>query len=221
MRLTAQDLAVRRSGRRIFSGVSFALEAGEALMVTGRNGAGKSTLLAVLAGRLKPEAGTLTAHDVGEATLPECLHVVGHRDGLKSPLTAEENLAFARDLLGAPTASPRAALEELGLGHALKLPVAFLSAGQRRRVALARLLVCRRPLWLLDEPTAALDVASQGVLAGMMARHRATGGLVIAATHQALGLDGARELRIEPTAPEAPVSRDASSQDAVVGDVWW
>ena len=221
MRLTAQDLAVRRSGRRIFSGVSFALEAGEALMVTGRNGAGKSTLLAVLAGRLKPEAGTLTAHDVGEATLPECLHVVGHRDGLKSPLTAEENLAFARDLLGAPTASPRAALEELGLGHALKLPVAFLSAGQRRRVALARLLVCRRPLWLLDEPTAALDVASQGVLAGMMARHRATGGLVIAATHQALGLDGARELRIEPTAPEAPVSRDASSQEAVVGDVWW
>jgi heme exporter protein A len=221
VRLTAQDLAVRRSGRRIFSGVSFALEAGEALMVTGRNGAGKSTLLAVLAGRLKPEAGTLTAHDVGEATLPECLHVVGHRDGLKSPLTAEENLAFARDLLGAPTASPRAALEELGLGHALKLPVAFLSAGQRRRVALARLLVCRRPLWLLDEPTAALDVASQGVLAGMMARHRATGGLVIAATHQALGLDGARELRIEPTAPEAPVSRDASSQDAVVGDVWW
>ena len=221
MRLTAQDLAVRRSGRRIFSGVSFALEAGEALMVTGRNGAGKSTLLAVLAGRLKPEAGTLTAHDVGEATLPECLHVVGHRDGLKSPLTAEENLAFARDLLGAPTASPRAALEELSLSHALKLPVAFLSAGQRRRVALARLLVCRRPLWLLDEPTAALDVASQGVLAGMMARHRATGGLVIAATHQALGLDGARELRIEPTAPEAPVSRDASSQDAVVGDVWW
>jgi len=221
VRLTAQDLAVRRSGRRIFSGVSFALEAGEALMVTGRNGAGKSTLLAVLAGRLKPEAGTLTAHDVGEATLPECLHVVGHRDGLKSPLTAEENLAFARDLLGAPTASPRAALEELGLGHALKLPVAFLSAGQRRRVALARLLVCRRPLWLLDEPTAALDVASQGVLAGMMARHRATGGLVIAATHQALGLDGARELRIEPTAPEAPVSRDASSQEAVVGDVWW
>ena len=166
MRLTAQDLAVRRSGRRIFSGLSFALGPGEALMVTGRNGAGKSTLLAVLAGRLKPEAGTVTASEVGEATLSECLHVVGHRDGLKSPLTAEENLAFARDLLGAPTASPRAALEELGLGHALRLPVAYLSAGQRRRVALARLLVCRRPLWLLDEPTAALDAASQEVLAG-------------------------------------------------------
>jgi heme exporter protein A len=218
VRLTAQDLAVRRSGRRIFSDLSFALGPGEALMVTGRNGAGKSTLLAVLAGRLKPEAGTVTVSEVGEATLSECLHVVGHRDGLKSPLTAEENLAFARDLLGAPTASPRAALEELGLGHALRLPVAYLSAGQRRRVALARLLVCRRPLWLLDEPTAALDAASQEVLAGMMARHRATGGLVIAATHQALGLADAQELRIEAPAPvAAAVARTAVAAD----EVWW
>lgn len=216
MRLTAQNLAVRRSGRRIFSDLSFALGPGEALMVTGRNGAGKSTLLTVLAGRLKPESGTLDVADVGEASLAECLHVVGHRDGLKTPLTAEENLAFARDLLGAPTASPRAALEELGLGHALKLPVAYLSAGQRRRVALARLLVCRRPLWLLDEPTAALDVASQGILAGMMARHRAQGGLVIAATHQALGLEDARELRIE--ASPSPV---ASPRAAPVAEVWW
>lgn len=217
MRLTAQDLAVRRSGRRIFSDLSFTLRQGEALMVTGRNGAGKSTLLAVLAGRLKPEAGTVAVSEVGEATLSECLHVVGHRDGLKSPLTAEENLAFARDLLGAPTASPRAALEELGLGHALRLPVTYLSAGQRRRVALARLLVCRRPLWLLDEPTAALDTASQAVLAGMMARHRAGGGLVIAATHQALGLEGARELRIEAAKPPAPVP----SERAPAEEVWW
>lgn len=216
MRLTAQDLAVRRSGRRIFANLSFALGPGEALMVTGRNGAGKSTLLAVLAGRLKPEAGTVTASEVGEATLSECLHVVGHRDGLKSPLTAEENLAFARDLLGAPTASPRAALEELGLGHALRLPVAYLSAGQRRRVALARLLVCRRPLWLLDEPTAALDAASQEVLAGMMARHRAAGGLVIAATHQALGLVDARELRIE-----APAASKQAAPAAAADEVWW
>lgn len=216
MRLTAQNLAVRRSGRRIFSSLSFALGPGEALMVTGRNGAGKSTLLAVLAGRLKPEAGTLAVADVGEASLAECLHVVGHRDGLKSPLTAEENLVFARDLLGAPAASPRAALEELGLGHALKLPVAYLSAGQRRRVALARLLVCRRPLWLLDEPTAALDVASQAVLAGMMARHRAEGGLVIAATHQALGLEDARELRIAEARP--PVAAPASAPGT---EVWW
>lgn len=213
MRLTATSLAVRRSGRRIFSGLSFALGPGEALMVTGRNGAGKSTLLSVLAGRLKPEAGSITVADVGEATLPECLHVVGHRDGLKSPLTAEENLAFARDLLGAPTASPREALEELGLGHALRLPVAYLSAGQRRRVALARLLVCRRPLWLLDEPTAALDTASQAVLAGLMARHLGEGGLVIAATHQSLGLDSSRELSIGTVVP--------GPQTVAAPEVWW
>jgi heme exporter protein A len=213
VRLTASDLAVSRSGRRIFSGLSFALGPGEALMVTGRNGAGKSTLLALLAGRLKPDAGTIAVAEVGEATLPECLHVVGHRDGLKAPLTAQENLAFARDLLGAPTASPRDALVELGLGHALTLPVAYLSAGQRRRVALARLLVCRRPLWLLDEPTAALDTASQGLLAGLMARHRAEGGLIVAATHQGLGLADARELRIgEAIArPGAPAA----------AEVWW
>jgi heme exporter protein A len=213
VRLTVTSLAVRRSGRRIFSDLSFVLAPGEALMVTGRNGAGKSTLLSVLAGRLKPETGSITVADVGEATLPECLHVVGHRDGLKSPLTAEENLAFARDLLGAPTASPRAALEELGLGHALRLPVAYLSAGQRRRVALARLLVCRRPLWLLDEPTAALDTASQVVLAGLMARHLGEGGLVIAATHQSLGLEGARELSIGTVAP-GPQTHPAP-------EVWW
>ena len=213
VRLTATSLSVRRSGRRIFSNLSFALGPGEALMVTGRNGAGKSTLLSVLAGRLKPEAGSIAVADVGEATLPECLHVVGHRDGLKSPLTAEENLAFARDLLGAPTASPRAALEELGLGHALKLPVAYLSAGQRRRVALARLLVCRRPLWLLDEPTAALDTTSQAVLTGLMARHLGEGGLVIAATHQSIGLDVARELSIGTTAPKP--------QTTPAPEVWW
>src|ERR1700712_2111009 len=193
VRLTVSNLAVRRSGRRIFSELSFGLGPGEALMVTGRNGAGKSTLLAVLAGRLKPETGTLAVVDVGEASMPECLHVVGHRDGRKGALTAEETLAFARDLLGAPALAPREALAELGLAHALRLPVAYLSAGQRRRGALARLLVCRRPLWLLDEPTAALDIAAQGVLAGLMARHRAAGGLVVAATHQALGLDDARE----------------------------
>ena len=206
MRLIVENLACRRSGRRIFSGLSFALRDGEALAVTGRNGAGKSSLLAMLAGRLKPDAGTIRVEEVGEATLPECLHVVGHRDGLKSALTAQENLTFARDLLGSPTLEPSAALAAMGLAHALRLPVAYLSAGQRRRVALARLLVCRRPLWLLDEPTAALDAASQDVLAGLMARHRAEGGLIVAATHMPLGLDGALALRIGPPAAtsEAP-----------------
>ena len=206
MRLGVDDLACRRSGRRIFSGLTFALGPGDALAVTGRNGAGKSSLLAILCGRLRPDAGRITLRDAGEASLPECLHMVGHRDGLKGALTAGENLAFARTLLGAARASPRQALERLGLGHAHDLPVAYLSAGQRRRVALARLLVCERPLWLLDEPTAALDAASQGALAELMAGHRAGGGLVIAATHQALGLDGAMELRIEAPSTATPAA---------------
>ncbi|GEP11845.1 heme ABC exporter ATP-binding protein CcmA [Methylobacterium gnaphalii] len=211
MRLIVENLACRRSGRRIFAGLGFALGAGEALMVTGRNGAGKSSLLAMLAGRLKPDAGAIRIEEVGDATLAECLHVVGHRDGLKSALTAEENLLFARDLLGAPAACPRDALEAMGLVHALRLPVGYLSAGQRRRVALARLLVCHRPLWLLDEPTAALDTASQGALAGLMARHRAEGGLVIAATHMPIGLDDVRELRIGLPSP---------AEDAVQAEDW-
>ena len=215
MRLIVENLACRRSGRRIFSGLSFTLEPGEGLMVTGRNGAGKSSLLTMLAGRLKPDAGTIRAEGIGEATLPECLHVIGHRDGLKSALTATENLEFARDLLGHPAASPQAALDAMGLPHVARLPVGYLSAGQRRRVALARLLVCRRPLWLLDEPTAALDLASQGVLAGLMGRHRTEGGLVIAATHQALGLEDARELRIGAAAIE-----DRSEEDTFETEDW-
>ncbi|MCJ2016510.1 heme ABC exporter ATP-binding protein CcmA [Methylobacterium sp. E-065] len=205
MRLSVDNLACRRSGRRIFANLSFGLGPGDALAVTGRNGAGKSSLLAILTGRLRPDAGQIAIADVGEASLPECLHAVGHRDGLKSSLTAGENLLFAQRILGAPRLSPGDALERLGLGHAHDLPVAYLSAGQRRRVALARLLVCARPLWLLDEPTAALDTASQAVLAALMAAHRAEGGLVIAATHQALGLSDATELRIE-TAAAAPVT---------------
>lgn len=198
MQLSVEGLACARSGRTVFSGLSFALGPGEALVVTGRNGAGKSTLLAALAGSLRPSAGRIAADGVGERPLAECLHLVGHRDGLKGALTAEENLAFARDLLGGGGVAPAEALAAVGLAHAAALPVAYLSAGQRRRVALARLLVARRPLWLLDEPTAALDAASQGRLAGLMRDHLAGGGLLVAATHADLGLTGARSLVIGP-----------------------
>ncbi|HVL74201.1 MAG TPA: heme ABC exporter ATP-binding protein CcmA [Beijerinckiaceae bacterium] len=197
MRIVVDGLACRRSGRLVFAGVSLTLSDGEALVVTGRNGAGKSSLLAILAGRLAPAAGAVRVEGIGERTLPEALHLVGHRDALKASLTAQENLRFAADLLGEPAADPAAALDAFGLAHAAKLPVAYLSAGQRRRVALARLLVARRPLWLLDEPTAALDAASQGILLGLMAAHVAGGGLVVAATHAPLPIPGARELRIE------------------------
>jgi heme exporter protein A len=199
VRLSVTDLACARAERRVFSGVSFGLGPGEALVVTGRNGAGKSTLLAALAGTLRPASGTIAVEDVGERTLPECLHLVGHRDGLKAALTAEENLAFARDLLGGAVRAgvpPGEALDAVGLGHAAALPVAYLSAGQRRRVGLARLLVARRPLWLLDEPTAALDAGSQARLAAMMRDHLGGGGLLVVATHAPLDLPGARALVI-------------------------
>ncbi len=165
-------------------------------MVLGRNGAGKSSLLDILAGRLAPAQGAIHLSEAGERLLPECLHVVGHREALKGALTAGENLAFARDFLGEPRAMPEDALAVLGLAHALHLPVAYLSAGQRRRVALARLLVAHRPLWLLDEPSAALDTASQALLLRLMEAHRAEGGMIVVATHQNLGLADARELTI-------------------------
>ncbi|MGO4706624.1 heme ABC exporter ATP-binding protein CcmA [Microvirga sp. 2MCAF38] len=201
MRLIVENLACDRGERRVFENLSFTLGPGDALLVTGRNGAGKSSLLAILAGRLNPAAGRLRIEDAGERTLPECLHMVGHRDALKTALTAGENLAFARDFLGSPIVSPEEALTLVGLGHVARMPVAYLSAGQRRRVALARLLVAERPLWLLDEPTAALDTASQDILLQLVAEHRAKGGLVIATTHAPLGWAGAKTIHIERAVP--------------------
>jgi heme exporter protein A len=214
VRLIVRDLACRRSGRRVFAGLSFALDPGEALVVTGRNGAGKSSLLAMLAGRLRPDGGAIRAEGVGERTLAECLHLVGHRDGLKAAMTARENLDFARDLLGDRSLSALDALERVGLGHAASLPVAYLSAGQRRRVALARLLVANRPLWLLDEPTSALDIASQATLAILMNEHLGRGGLIVAATHAPLDLRGVKEIRIERAAAPGPDETALDGWDA-------
>lgn len=194
----AETLACRRGGRLIFEGLAFRLCNGEAIALTGRNGAGKSSLLAMLGGRLRPEAGTIRVEGEPDADLVELAHVVGHRDGLKTALTAQENLAFAQALLGSSALSPTDALAAVGLSHVAALPVGYLSAGQRRRVALARLLVSRRPFWLLDEPMSALDLAAQAMLAGLMRDHLAQGGAILAATHGPLGLDGVRELRIGP-----------------------
>jgi heme exporter protein A len=201
LRIIVENLACRRAGRLVFEHVAFTLSPGEALLVTGRNGAGKSSLLALLAGRLRPDAGVIRAEGTGEQSLAERLHLVAHRDALKSALTAEENLAFARDLLGDPGLSPREALATVGLEHAATLPVAYLSAGQRRRVALARLLVAHRPVWLLDEPTSALDAAAQDTLRHLMTAHLAGGGLIVAATHAPLGLGGGKELRLDNQMP--------------------
>lgn len=198
-RLEAENLACRRDGRLVFAGLGFRLSSGEAIALTGRNGAGKSSLIAMLCGKLRMAEGAIRLSGPDEdITLPELAHVVGHRDGLKTALTAHENLAFAQAMLGAPASSPNEALAAVGLPHVAALQVGLLSAGQRRRVALARLLVSRRPFWLLDEPMAALDSASQAMLARLMSGHLAEGGAILAATHGPLGLAAARELRIGP-----------------------
>jgi heme exporter protein A len=193
-RLVVSGLACVRGGRRVFEGLSFAVAAGDALAVTGRNGAGKTSLLRMVAGLLRPESGTIVLDGGGDAPLAEEAHYLGHRDALKPSLTVAENLAFWRDFLGG-TGDVAAGLTAVGLGHAAHLPAAYLSAGQRRRLSFARLITVRRPLWLLDEPLSALDVAGQAVVAELMAAHLAGGGLILAATHGPLGI-AAREMAL-------------------------
>ena len=199
MRLRVWDLTVERGGRPLIAGLSFEALEGSALIVTGPNGAGKTSLLRALAGFLPIEAGGF-ALDGGDAerTVGEQAHYLGHADGVKSALTAGENLAFAAAMLGGNSsrAAQLAALAALGLAHVIDFPARLLSAGQRRRTALARLLVAKRPLWLLDEPMTALDVGAQSALAGVMRAHLESGGVLVAAAHGSLGLDGAQELRL-------------------------
>ncbi len=196
MRLSGSDLACLRGGRQVFAGLSFAVESGEALVVTGPNGAGKSTLLRLVAGLLRPADGRLSL-DGGdpELTVGEQTHYQGHLDALKPALSVVENLTFWTRFLGS-TERPLAALAAVGLEAIAALPAGYLSAGQRRRLSLARLIVVRRPIWLLDEPTSALDVDAQATLAELMRAHLAGGGLIMAAAHGPIGLEQARELRI-------------------------
>lgn len=208
MRLLGRGVRCVRGGREVFSGLDFEASAGRALAVTGRNGSGKTSLLRLIAGLLVPAGGSI-ALEGGDAelNLGEQAHYLGHRDALKPALSVAENLVFWRDFLGGEISGSDGGLEQslhqsleenlaaVGLDHAADLPAAYLSAGQRRRLSLARLIAVRRPLWLLDEPTAALDAAGQSMFAGLMGEHLATGGMIVAATHGPLGIE-AQELRI-------------------------
>lgn len=201
MRIEASDIAVERGGRIVLSNLSFALAEGECLLVTGPNGAGKSTLLRAIAGLLPLRRGRISFTPTSDAILAEQVHYVGHADALKGTLTVAENLRFLAAVLGTGAAGLgiEAALAVSGLARLVDLPAAVLSAGQRRRVALARLLVARRPIWLLDEPTTALDASAQKLLGKILTAHRAEGGLIVAATHASLGIDG-RELSLGASA---------------------
>ncbi len=196
MRLSGLDVRCVRGGREVFSGLDFEASSGEALAVTGPNGSGKTSLLRLIAGLLTIADGSIGLEGgESELTLPEQAHYLGHRDALKSALSVMENLSFWRDFLGGEVFDAGASLAAVGLDHAAHLPAAYLSAGQRRRLSIARLLVVRRPVWLLDEPTNALDTAGQSMFAALMGDHLSRGGLIVAATHAPLGI-AARELRI-------------------------
>ena len=190
--LTADRLTCVRGERRLFEALSFQLGAGQALALEGPNGAGKTSLLRMVAGFLPPAAGRITLNRGGRPLAePEerqtFIAWLGHHDALKGSFTVTEQLGFFARLHGrAVELSPL--LEQVGLARQAGLPCRYLSAGQRRRLGLARLLAVQRPLWLLDEPFAALDSAGKALVAQLIARHCGAGGLVLAATHEPLGL---------------------------------
>uniref|UniRef100_UPI00161CEF8B heme ABC exporter ATP-binding protein CcmA n=1 Tax=Muricoccus pecuniae TaxID=693023 RepID=UPI00161CEF8B len=195
--LATEGLAIRRGGRVVFSGLSLRARPGEALLLLGPNGAGKSTLLRALAGLLRPAAGRVLweGEDVADDSAAHGTRTryLGHQDAIKPALTPREDLAFWARLRGG---EPEAALAALGLSALAGLPCRSLSAGQRRRLALARLALGDAPLWLLDEPTLGLDTASVARLGALLAAHRARGGIVLAATHLPLPLPDAREVAL-------------------------
>ncbi len=197
-RFEASGLAVTRAGRQVLGGVAFSLGAGGALLLAGRNGAGKTTLLRALAGLALPSAGTLLWNGA-DALADRALHAtrlafLGHADAIKPGLTLHENLRLAARLAGLGDAAIGAALDAVGLAPLAHAPSARLSAGQRRRLALARVFLAARPLLLLDEPATGLDAASIARLEALLAQHRASGGAVIASSHGGLVMPGAAML---------------------------
>ncbi|ODT13566.1 MAG: heme ABC exporter, ATP-binding protein CcmA [Mesorhizobium sp. SCN 65-12] len=209
MRLIAENLGGERGGEPVFSGIGFTLDKGEALVVTGPNGVGKSTLLRVVAGLLPARPGRVLVEGGGEdfPTVASACHYLGHLNAMKTALSVAENLRFWRSFQGdsgqansagegAPAPGVEDALKTVGLGGIGHLPFGYLSTGQKRRVSIAKLLVSHRPVWLLDEPTAGLDKASEERFAGLMRAHLESGGILIAATHLPLGLEGVKQLRM-------------------------
>ena len=199
MRLIGEGLACERGGRELFREIAIHLDQSEGLLIEGPNGSGKTTLIRAIAGLGRFFAGRLTLEGgEAEASLGEQAHYVGHADAIKPQLTVAENLAFwARFLGGGPSGgNVDAGLDAFGLHDIADLPAQFLSAGQQRKLALSRLTLVRRPIWLLDEPGTALDRAAQTELAGLMDAHVQGGGILLATTHMELGASFAQRLTL-------------------------
>jgi heme exporter protein A len=195
-----RDLAITRGERRLFSGLDLILRAGEAAALVGRNGAGKTSLLRAVAGLLRPAEGTVGFEDEtgpieAETARAEQLHLLGHQDGLKSSRTAWEELRFQTLWTGGSEDGARAAAGRFDLTRLLDLEVRRLSAGQRRRLALARLAASPRSLWLLDEPMAPLDAGQRSAFGAVMAEHLAAGGMILASVHDPLPI-AARQVEV-------------------------
>jgi heme exporter protein A len=197
VRISASNLGCVRGAREVFRNVNFNVSSGGALAVLGPNGAGKSSLLRLIAGLLPATSGRIDLEGgEPELTIPEQAHYLGHQDALKPSLSVAENVTFWARYLGNGLAGLTDALDAVGLAAIRDLPAGYLSAGQRRRLSLARLVAVRRPIWLLDEAAAALDQAAQARLIELMRTHLAGGGLILAATHAPLGLEPVQELRL-------------------------
>ena len=198
MKLTGENLACRRGGRLVFSGLSFEVSSGEMLVLRGPNGAGKTSLLRLIAGLSPPAGGRLSLEGGdGDAGVGQQSHYIAHQNASKPQLTVAENLRFWAQFHGGRDERVYAALEAMDLERLAGYAAALLSAGQKRRLALARLALVERPVWLLDEPTVGLDTASVARLRALMEAHLEGGGLVIATTHIDLGMARARFFEFE------------------------
>src|SRR5687768_17752427 len=180
--LSVRDLALVRGGRKLFADLSFALAAGGLLLLRGPNGAGKTSLLLTLAGILRPEAGTVSGGDAAQ------MHLFTADNAIRRKLTITENLSFWRSVMGPTGIKTTDALSRVGLGGLGDIEAGHMSTGQQRRLALARLLVSQRAIWLLDEPTVALDAAGEALVAELLGEHLASGGLAVVATHHDLAV---------------------------------
>tara|TARA_B100000427_G_scaffold39969_1_gene28802 strand:- start:349 stop:1026 length:678 start_codon:yes stop_codon:yes gene_type:complete len=214
-RFEGKKLDCVRSARPVFRGLDFAVQAGGALILVGPNGSGKSSLLRLMAGLLPAAGGQLSWNGAPVDDEPDAhrerLRYLGHLDAIKPALTASENLAFWAELYGAdPKSAVAPALAALGIGHLADLPGRFLSAGQKRRLNLARLALAPAAIWLLDEPATALDVQTIDRLRELIRDHRARGGMLVLSTHSDLGLDNSEPLDLADfTARPAAAFADA------------